>query len=151
MDISAIKRSLETPTGIIAFTERGKGLVTLLLHGRPVCDYFWNHYVAAVALERRCIVVDLTENPQTGSRNAVVVTFGHQALMIGQLIDALGFAQIDLVTDDSAARVARIFAASNPQRVRSFMRTNGLCFPAWAGFETQRPEAPKAAAPYRVV
>jgi len=44
--------------------------------------------------------------------------------MIGSFLDALGIDQVDLVANNSGGGIAQIFAATNPQRIRSLVLTN---------------------------
>jgi pimeloyl-ACP methyl ester carboxylesterase len=59
------------------------------------------------------------------------VSFDAQAAMPAQFLDALDIEQVDLVANDSGVGVSLIFAATNPERLRSQTLTNGDLHDNW--------------------
>jgi len=53
------------------------------------------------------------------------VSFDAQAGMLRALCDRLGLDQVDVVSNDSGTAIAQLFAARNPERIRSLTLTNG--------------------------
>ena len=51
--------------------------------------------------------------------------------MIKEVLDTLGIEQVDLVANDSGGAIAQIFAALNPQRLRTLVLTNCDVHDGW--------------------
>lgn len=118
------KRSVETPSGRISYTEAGSGPVALFVHGVLLNSHLWRHQLAQLSDLRRCIAVDLLAHGDTqiGPEQDVSVTAN--ATMLREFLDALQIDQVDLVGNDSGGGIVQIFAALNPSRVRSMTLTN---------------------------
>lgn len=117
-------QSADTPSGQIAYAERGEGRVALFVHGVFLNSYFWRDCLAALSDVRRCIAVDLLGHGATDATPGVDISFAGQAEMLRQLIDALEIDEVDLVANDSGGGIAQIFAAKFPNRIRSLVLTN---------------------------
>jgi pimeloyl-ACP methyl ester carboxylesterase len=117
-------RSIDTPSGRISYSEAGSGPLALFVHGVVLNKHVWRHQLAGLSDIRRCIAVDLLAHGDTeiGPNQAVFVT--DNANMLRQALDALKIDKIDLVGNDSGGGIAQIFAATNPNRVRSLTLTN---------------------------
>jgi pimeloyl-ACP methyl ester carboxylesterase len=118
------KRTIDTPSGRIAYIEQGDGPVALFVHGVLLNSHLWRHQLAALSDIRRCIAVDLLTHGDTEIAEDRDVSVTANAVMLAQFLDALGIAQVDLVGNDSGGGIAQIFAASHPQRVRTLTLTN---------------------------
>src|ERR1700730_8712968 len=62
---SATRRSVETASGRISYTEQGTGPVALIVHGVPLNGHLWRHQLANLSDIRRSIAVDLLANGDT--------------------------------------------------------------------------------------
>src|SRR5687768_13553972 len=113
------KRTIDTPSGRIAYIEQGDGPVALFVHGVLLNSHLWRHQLAELSDIRRCIAVDLLTHGDTEIAEDQDVSVTANAVMLAQFLDALGIAQVDLVGNDSGGGIAQIFAASHPQRVRT--------------------------------
>lgn len=120
----AIKRTIDTPSGRIAYIEQGDGPVALFVHGVLLNSHLWRHQLAELSDIRRCIAVDLLTHGDTEIAEDQDVSVTANAVMLAQFLDALGVAQVDLVGNDSGGGIAQIFAASHPQRVRTLTLTD---------------------------
>ena len=120
----SLKKSIETRSGRIAYSERGTGPVALFVHGVLLNGYLWRNQLEALSDARRCIAIDLLAHGDTeiGARQDVSATANAQ--MIGEFLDALAVDQVDLIGNDSGGGIAQIFAASSPARVRSLTLTD---------------------------
>lgn len=118
------RQFVETPSGRIAYVDVGHGPVALFVHGVPLNGFHWRHAIDALKEERRCIALDLMGLGYTEISPTQDVTFTAQAQMLRQFLDALGIDRIDLVGNDSGGGISQIFAANNPQRVRTLTLTN---------------------------
>ena len=127
MDAAAFhsqRRYATTDSGRIAYIEQGSGPATLFIHGVPLNGFHWRHVIAGLRDSRRCIALDLMGLGYTQIGPAHDVSFTAQAKMIGQFLDALGVDRVDLVAYDSGGAIAQIFAARNPDRLRTLTLTN---------------------------
>lgn len=121
---SATKRSVQTPSGRIAYTEQGTGPVALFVHGVLLNGHLWRHQLRHLSDIRRCIAVDLLAHGDTEIAGNQDVSVTANANMLEEFLDALNIEQVDLVGNDSGGGIAQIFAASHPQRVRSLTLTD---------------------------
>jgi pimeloyl-ACP methyl ester carboxylesterase len=123
-EFAALKKTVETPFGTIAYAEIGSGPPALFVHGVLLNGALWRNVVEPLAAERRCIAVDLMGHGATRVSDDQDLSFDAQGKMLAAFVDALRLDQIDLVGNDSGGGIATIFAADNPQRVRTLTLTN---------------------------
>jgi pimeloyl-ACP methyl ester carboxylesterase len=118
------QRSVQTALGHIHYTEQGAGPVALFVHGVLLNGHLWRHQVTHLSDIRRCIAVDLLAHGGTEIAPDQDVSVTANASMLREFLDALTIERVDLVGNDSGGGIAQIFAALNPQRVRSLALTN---------------------------
>jgi pimeloyl-ACP methyl ester carboxylesterase len=118
------RKFVDTPSGRISYVEHGSGPVALFVHGVLLNGYLWRHQVGALSDMRRCIALDLLAHGQTEIDPEQPVSSNANAAMLGEFLDALKIDQVDLVGNDSGGGIALIFAATQPERVRTFTLTN---------------------------
>jgi pimeloyl-ACP methyl ester carboxylesterase len=58
-------KTIETPSGRIAFAEAGTGPVALFVRGVLLNKHLWRHQLAALSDIRRCIAVDFLAHGDT--------------------------------------------------------------------------------------
>ncbi len=121
---SAVRRSVQTASGRISYVERGSGPVALFVHGVLLNGHLWRHQLEELSDIRRCIAVDLLAHGETEIAPDQDVSVTANAEMLKQFLDALKINQVDLVGNDSGGGISQIFAALNPERVRSFTLTD---------------------------
>jgi pimeloyl-ACP methyl ester carboxylesterase len=121
---SAVRRNIEISSGRISYLEHGSGPVALFVHGVLLNSYLWRHQLDGLSDIRRCIAVDLLAHGDTEITESQDVSVTANAKMLREFIDALKIDQVDLVGNDSGGGIAQIFAALNPERVRSMTLTN---------------------------
>jgi len=121
---AASKAFVDTPSGRIAYVERGEGPVALFVHGVLVNSWIWRHQLDAFSDIRRCIAIDLMGHGATQVSATQDLSSGAQAAMLGQVLDALGIDRVDLIGNDGGGGVSQIFAANNPHRIRSLTLTD---------------------------
>jgi pimeloyl-ACP methyl ester carboxylesterase len=117
-------RSIQTPSGRISYAEVGSGPVALFVHGVVLNKHLWRHQLAGLSDIRRCIAVDLLAHGDTEIEPNQDVSVSANANMLREVLDALQVDQVDLVGNDSGGGIAQIFAALNPNRVRTLTLTN---------------------------
>src|SRR5262245_11793559 len=111
---AATKRTVDTPSGRIAYVESGSGPVALFVHGVLLNGHLWRHQLESLADVRRCIAVDLLAHGDTEIESTQDVSVTANARMLLQFLDALGIDRVDLVGNDSGGGIAQIFAALHP-------------------------------------
>jgi pimeloyl-ACP methyl ester carboxylesterase len=117
-------RSIETPSGRIRYAEAGSGPVAMFVHGVVLNKHLWRHQLSGLSDIRRCIAVDLLAHGDTEIAPNQNVSVTANANMLREVLDALQIDQVDLVGNDSGGGIAQIFAALNPDRVRTLTLTN---------------------------
>src|SRR5262249_15758000 len=128
---SPIRRSVQTASGRISYTEQGTGPVALFVHGVLLNGDLWRHQLAHLSDIRRCIALDLLAHGDTEITPQQDVSVTANANMLKEFLDALKIEQVDLVGNDSGGGIAQIFAASYPERVRSLTLTDGDTHDNW--------------------
>ena len=118
------QHSVRTASGRINYVERGKGPVALFVHGVLLNGHLWRHQLAELSDVRRCIAPDLLAHGDTEIAPDQDVSVTANATMLREFLDALNIDTVDLVGNDSGGGIAQIFAALNPQRVRSLTLTD---------------------------
>jgi pimeloyl-ACP methyl ester carboxylesterase len=121
---SSTVRHVETPSGRIAYVEVGSGPVALFVHGVVLNKHMWRRQLTALSDIRRCIAVDLLAHGDTEIAAVQDVSVTANANMLKEVLDALKIDQADLVGNDSGGGICQIFAALNPDRVRTLTLTN---------------------------
>jgi pimeloyl-ACP methyl ester carboxylesterase len=117
-------RSIETPSGRICYAESGSGPVAIFVHGVVLNKHLWRHQLSGLADIRRCIAVDLLAHGDTEIAPNQDVSVTANANMLREVLNALQIDTVDLVSNDSGGGIAQIFAALNPDRVRTLTLTN---------------------------
>jgi pimeloyl-ACP methyl ester carboxylesterase len=121
---ASIVHHVETPSGRVAYVQAGSGPVALFVHGVVLNKHMWRHQLAALSDIRRCIAVDLLAHGHTEIAPNQDVSVTANAKMLREVLNALQIDQVDLVGNDSGGGICQIFAALNPDRVRSLTLTN---------------------------
>jgi len=121
---STTTHSVETPSGRISYAAAGAGPVALFVHGVVLNKHLWRHQLDGLSDIRRCIAVDLLAHGDTEITPNQDVSVTANATMLKEVLDALNIDQVDLVGNDSGGGIAQIFAALNPERVRTLTLTN---------------------------
>src|ERR1700746_166544 len=116
--------SVETPSGRISYTSAGSGPAALFVHGVVLNKHLWRPQLAGLSDVRRCIAVDLLAHGDTEIAPDQDVSVTANAKMLREVLDDLKIEQVDLVGNDSGGGIAQIFAALNPERVRTLTLTN---------------------------
>src|SRR5260221_13567762 len=116
---SATRQNVQTASGRISYLECGTGPVALFVHGVLLNGHLWRHQLAELCDIRRCIAVDLLAHGETEIAPDQDVSVTANAEMLKRFLDALKIDQVDLVGNDSGGGIAQIFAALNPERVRT--------------------------------
>jgi haloalkane dehalogenase len=123
--VRSIQRTVELGCGRVAFVDQGAGPTALFIHGFPLSSFQWRHTIARLSAFRRCLSPDLMGLGETEVAPGQAVAPADQVRMLVELLDHLAVQKVDLVSNDSGNAVAQLFAAANPERVRTLLLTNG--------------------------
>jgi pimeloyl-ACP methyl ester carboxylesterase len=123
-ELEAHRRTAATDLGDISYLDVGEGPTALFVHGVFTNALFWRNVLAAVRSQRRCIAIDLPAHGQTRTTESWDLSLGGLAQALVAVCDGIGAEQVDLIANDTGGAVAQIFAATNPQRLRSVTLTN---------------------------
>jgi pimeloyl-ACP methyl ester carboxylesterase len=115
---------VETPSGRISYSSAGSGPAALFVHGVVLNKHLWRHQLAGLSDIRRCIAVDLLAHGDTEITPDQDVSVTANAKMLKEVLDALKINQVDLIGNDSGGGISQIFAALNPERVRTLTLTD---------------------------
>ena len=118
------RKFVDTDFGRIAYVERGQGPVALFIHGAVLNGFQWRHQLAGLSDVRRVIAPDSMGMGHTEIKPDQPLGMKQQAAMLRAFVDALGIDRVDLVGNDSGGGAAQIFAARNPERIRTLTLTN---------------------------
>ncbi|HZP29399.1 MAG TPA: alpha/beta fold hydrolase [Acidimicrobiia bacterium] len=118
------RRTVSTRRGDVSILDVGRGPAALLVHGVGTNALLWRNLLPAVAAERRCIALDLPRHGRTPAPADGDVSLGGLADVVAACCEALDLGAVDLVANDTGGAVAQIFAARNPQRIRTMTLTN---------------------------
>jgi pimeloyl-ACP methyl ester carboxylesterase len=129
--LELITRRVETRSGRISYAEAGSGQVALFVHGVLLSKHLWRHQLEGLADIRRCIAVDLLAHGDTEIGPDQDVSVTANANMLREFLDALKIDQVDLIGNDSGGGIAQIFAALNPDRLRTLTLTNSDVHDNW--------------------
>jgi len=116
--------NVETPSGRISYASAGSGPVALFVHGVVLNKHLWRHQLTELSDIRRCIAVDLLAHGDTEIEPDQDVSVTANAKMLKEVLDVLKIDKVDLIGNDSGGGIAQIFAALNPERVRTLTLTN---------------------------
>lgn len=118
-------KNIETSFGRIAYREVGEGPPALFVHGVLANGSLWDGVMAEVAQVRRALAPDLLGHGETVAADPDQnLSFGPQAEMLIELVEALGCGPVDLVGNDSGGAICQVFAGRRPDLVRSLALTN---------------------------
>jgi pimeloyl-ACP methyl ester carboxylesterase len=119
------RKTVETASGAVGYAEMGDGPdVALFVHGVATNAALWRNAIGDLASERRCVAIDLPLHGRTPARPGQDLSLGAMAGVLCEFLDALWIEEVDLVANDTGGAVAQVFAAKNPDRLRSLVLTN---------------------------
>ena len=117
-------RTVTTEHGDFAYLDIGEGPPAVFVHGLFVSSYLWRDAIEAVTDQRRCIAYSLPHHGGSTVPDDQDLSMKAQGEMLGSFIDGLGLDRVDLVGNDTGGGVVQVFAARNPEQVRSIVLTN---------------------------
>jgi epoxide hydrolase 4 len=103
------------------------GSPVLMLHGFPELWYCWHHQFDTLATQGYRVIAPDQRGYNLSDKPAGVQSYQIDILVedIRALLDALGYAQVDLIAHDWGAAVALHFAEKFPERINHLVISNG--------------------------
>jgi pimeloyl-ACP methyl ester carboxylesterase len=123
-EFTALRHTVETRSGPIAYVDSGEGPVALFVHGVATGAYLWRNVIGELAGERRCVALDLPLHGATPAADDQDFSIGALATVVADFCEALELESFDLVANDTGGAIAQLLAVRRPARVRTFTLTN---------------------------
>lgn len=109
----------------IHFSDAGKGVPTLFLHGIPDAGSVWNNVTSVVSASYRCIVPDLPGFGQSAVPAGFQVTLHGMSEFIDAFLEEVGIREpVNLVVHDIGGPFGLAWAVRHPEKVRSITIMN---------------------------
>lgn len=107
------------------------GTPVLMVHGNPTWSFYYRDLIAKLAPERRCLVPDhigcgRSERPAVNS--SYPYTLERRVKDLGDFIDHLNLAKVDLVCHDWGGMIGLSWAVDHPGRVGKIVLSNTAGF-----------------------
>lgn len=105
----------------------------VFLHGIPTWSYLWREVAPAVAgaTDRRVVVPDMLGYGNSDMRDGFDRSVRAQELMLDDLLGQLGVEELALVAHDIGGGAAVRLASHQPDRVRTLVMSNAVCYDSW--------------------
>lgn len=118
-------RTLDLPSGRIAYHDVGSGPTLVFAHGLLVNANLWRKLVERLAPDFRCVVLDLP----LGSHNLPLKAGAAGgpplvAAMIADAIEALDLDDVTLIGNDSGGALSQIVVTTRPERIGRLVLTS---------------------------
>jgi pimeloyl-ACP methyl ester carboxylesterase len=123
-ELESHRRTVDTPTGPVSCIDIGEGPPALFIHGVGTNALFWHQPIRSLADKRRCVAIDLPLHGKTPAPPDQDFRLGALAEFVEGFCEAAELDAVDLVAHDTGGAVAQVFAATHPERLRSFCLTN---------------------------
>lgn len=120
----ASRRYVSTPSGRIAYVERGSGPAALFIHGFPLSGFQWRGALERMADHRRCLAPDLMGLGYSEVAEEQDLSPQAQAEMLVAFLDRLAITKVDLIANDSGGTIAQLLMAQHSRRIRTVILTN---------------------------
>ena len=118
-------RTVETPSGPIAYRERGSGPPVVFVHGVAVNGDLWRAVAPPLADTYRCIVPDWPWGSHELPLHADAdLSLPGMARIVADLLAALQLDDVAVVANDTGGAVAQALVAHHPERVGRLVLTS---------------------------
>ncbi|AWY99765.1 haloalkane dehalogenase 2 [Rhodobiaceae bacterium] len=118
------RQTIELPEGEISYVKVGVGAPVLFVHGLMLNNAVWRPLIGYMQTERTCYAPDLLGHGRSLVPKNQNLSLDAQAQMIENFCLKMGFERVDLVANDFGGAVASVFAANNPDLIRTITFTN---------------------------
>lgn len=103
----------------------------VFLHGIPTWSFLWRRIAPALEENFRTIVPDLIGYGNSARHDGFDRSIRAQELAVAELIDTLDLDAVTLVAHDIGGGVGLRYAAHHPDRVKTLVLSNSVCYDAW--------------------
>nr|WP_255149929.1 alpha/beta hydrolase [Halorarius halobius] len=115
----------------MAYRSEGDGEPVVFLHGVPTWGFLWRGVAPHLEDDYRTVVPDLVGYGNSSFAEGFDRSIRAQEGALEDLLDHLGVESAHVVCHDIGGGVALRFAAHNPERVRSLVCSNVVCYDSW--------------------
>jgi 3-oxoadipate enol-lactonase len=135
-------KTIDTPTGRIAYREAGEGPALVCLHGLGGGARSWAQQLAGLSDQRRVIAWDTPGYGGSDDYPSKIPTPAFYADALVALLDGIGVTgEFDLVGHSMGGAIAPQVIARHPGRVRRLvMSATRIAFARWGGYEERLKE-----------
>lgn len=113
-------RRLELSAGTIEYDDVGTGPAILFLHGLMMDKTLWEHVMASLSADHRCIAPTLPFGAHKDPMfPGAELSLPSLANLVSEVIDRLGLHEVTVVGNDTGGALVQILMANNPERMRS--------------------------------
>jgi pimeloyl-ACP methyl ester carboxylesterase len=121
----ALRTTVATPHGEIAYVDVGEGPAAVFVHGLFVSGFLWARQVVdALRAERRCVIYNLPGHGGSTVPGDQALDLAANAEILEGFCAALGLDEIDLVANDTGGAIAQALAVRRPGLLRTLTLTN---------------------------
>ena len=111
-------RTVDLPSGRVAYTERGSGPPVVFVHGLLVNANLWRKVVPTVAdAGFRCLAPDWPLGAHRVPVPDADLTPSGVAALIAEFLDALDLTDVTVVANDTGGALTQILMADHPERI----------------------------------
>ncbi len=119
------QRTVEVPSGTIAYRERGEGRPIVFVHGVGVNGDLWRNVVPGLADEHRCIAPDLPLGAHSHPLlEGADLSLPGLAQIVADLLDALELDDVVIVANDTGGAIAQWLVGHYAERIGGLVLTS---------------------------
>ncbi|WP_078549413.1 alpha/beta fold hydrolase [Litchfieldia alkalitelluris] len=105
--------------------------VVVFIHGIPTNSHLWDQIIPYLTPNYKVVAVDLIGYGQSSRGPAADLTLPKQASYIIELFNHLGIYRAHVVGHDLGGGIVQIISVCYPDRVKSMVVADGVCFANW--------------------
>jgi pimeloyl-ACP methyl ester carboxylesterase len=121
-------RTLELPQGRLRVHVTGEGPPIVFVHGLLVNANLWRKVVGPLALDHRCVTLDLPLGSHLEPMPGSELTPPDLAGVVAAAIEELGLGPVTLVGNDTGGAISQLVATSRPELIDRLVLTPCDCY-----------------------
>lgn len=125
------RRYLELDCGRVAYLRHGSGPPLLLVHGIPTSCRLWEPLLGMLGEHYDCVAPDLLGLGRSSPNAEADLSSPGQAVMLAQLLDALGIDRTGAVFHDQGGAHGQQFLKHHGARIDAVVFTDVVCYDNW--------------------
>ncbi|MBM7602355.1 pimeloyl-ACP methyl ester carboxylesterase [Metabacillus crassostreae] len=113
------------------FNENNCSEVVVLVHGIPTNSHLWDYIIPFLSKKYAVLAVELIGYGHSDRGPYVDLTLPKQAEYITSVLDQLNIPCAHFVGHDLGGGIVQILAVTKPERIKSLVVIDGVCFSNW--------------------